>query len=64
MRYFPKGYGGKREEAEVIKRQGWQDTGTLVVSVDDKRLSWPEQELVKQLGEKLYGKAPSGKGAA
>jgi hypothetical protein len=28
----------------------------LAVAVDDARLSWPEQELVRQLGEKLYGK--------
>jgi hypothetical protein len=28
----------------------------LAVAVDDERLSWPEQELVRQLGERLYGK--------
>ena len=28
----------------------------LAVAVDDERLSWPERELVRQLGEKLYGK--------
>jgi hypothetical protein len=27
----------------------------LAVSIDDERLSWPERELVRQLGEKLYG---------
>jgi hypothetical protein len=25
----------------------------LAVAVDDERLSWPEQELVRQLGEKV-----------
>jgi hypothetical protein len=25
------------------------------VSIDDPRLTWPERELVRQLGEKLYG---------
>ncbi len=28
----------------------------LVVRVDDERLSWPERELVRQLGDKLNGK--------
>jgi hypothetical protein len=26
----------------------------LAVSLDDHRLSWPERELVRQLGEKLH----------
>jgi hypothetical protein len=25
------------------------------VSIDDARLTWPERELIRQLGEKLYG---------
>jgi hypothetical protein len=27
----------------------------LAVSINDPRLTWLEQELVRQLGEKLYG---------
>jgi len=27
----------------------------LIVSVDDARLTWPERELVRQLGDKLNG---------
>jgi hypothetical protein len=27
----------------------------LVIAADDQRLTWPERELVRQLGEKLYG---------
>ncbi len=30
----------------------------LVIEVDDERLTWPERELVRQLGEKLYGNRP------
>jgi len=26
-----------------------------VIEADDERLTWPERELVRQLGEKLYG---------
>jgi hypothetical protein len=29
--------------------------------MDDDRLTWPERELVRQLGEKLYGKLPAPK---
>ncbi len=42
--------------AEPTKVFGWNRHGILVVSVDDDRLSWPERELVRNLGEKLYGR--------
>ena len=47
---------GNRRSPEEIKRDGWQELGLLAVSVDDHRLTWPERELVRQLGEKLYGR--------
>lgn len=56
MRWFPRGYGGERRPPDEIKREGWQAQGILVVSETDPRLSWPERELVRQLGTKLYGK--------
>ena len=56
MRRFPKGYGGERTPPEQVKRDGWQDRGILVIAEDDQRLIWPERELVRQLGAKLYGK--------
>ena len=31
--------------------------------VDDERLTWPERELVRQLGDKLYGKRAQAKEA-
>ncbi|CAA6603852.1 conserved hypothetical protein [Rhodospirillaceae bacterium LM-1] len=55
MRYFPKGYGGERPDPEQVKREGWKQQGVLVIAEDDQRLNWPERELVKQLGSKLYG---------
>jgi hypothetical protein len=55
MRWHPKGYGGERRAPEEIKRDGWQAQGVLVVAEDDPRLAWPERELVKRLGAKLYG---------
>ena len=56
MRWHPRGYGGERRSPERVKREGWQEQGLLAVSLDDERLTWPERELVRQLGEKLYGK--------
>jgi hypothetical protein len=56
MRRFPKGYGGDRTPPEDLKRDGWHDRGILVIAEDDQRLTWPERELVRQLGAKLYGK--------
>jgi hypothetical protein len=55
MKWHPHGYGGERRSPEQVKREGWQELGLLVVSPEDERLSWPERELVRQLGEKLYG---------
>lgn len=47
-------------ETEAIKRYGWRDQGVLVVSADDNRLTWPERELVRQIGSRLYGRTPPG----
>ena len=58
MRWFPKGYGGERRDPEQVKRDGWRERGVLVIAEDDQRLTWPERELVRQLGSKLYGKRP------
>ena len=56
MKWHPKGYGGERRSPDQVKREGWREQGVLAVSIEDDRLTWPEKELVKQLGEKLYGK--------
>jgi hypothetical protein len=55
MRWAPPGFGGARRSPEEVKREGWREMGVLVISTDDQRLTWPERELVRQLGEKLYG---------
>lgn len=56
MRFTPKGYGGNRRDPEQVKRDGWHEQHMLAVSLDDPRLTWPERELVRQLGDKLYGR--------
>lgn len=55
MRWAPRGYGGNRRTPDEIKREGWREQRVLAVSLDDARLTWPERELIRQLGEKLYG---------
>ena len=59
MKWQPRGYGGERRNADDIKRDGWRETCVLAISAADPRLSWPERELVRQLGEKLYGQSPA-----
>ena len=59
MSFTPRGFGGHRRDPEDVKRDGWREQHMLAVSLDDHRLTWPERELVRQLGEKLYGKLPA-----
>jgi hypothetical protein len=56
MRWAPRGFGGERSAPEDIKRAGWQAQRVLVIDANDERLTWPERELVRQLGDRLYGK--------
>lgn len=56
MSFTPKGYGGNRRQPDEVKRDGWKEQGLLAVAIDDQRLTWSERELVRQLGERLYGK--------
>ena len=60
MRWAPHGYGGERRSPDEVKLEGWREQGVLVVSPADPRLTWPERELVRQIGEKLYGKPQTG----
>ncbi len=55
----PRSYLGRYQprqiDVEAEKRAGWRVHRILVVKADDARLTWPERELVEQLGAKLYG---------
>jgi hypothetical protein len=61
MKWHPRGYGGTRRDPDHVKRDGWKEQGLLAVAINDHRLTWPERELVRQLGEKLYGERPEGR---
>ncbi len=56
MRFKPKAYGGHCRNSDDVKRDRWKEQRMLTVLLDDQRLTWPERELVRQRGEKLYGK--------
>lgn len=42
-------------DVEAVKRQGWREQRLLVVGLDDERLDWAERELIRRIGERLYG---------
>lgn len=53
---------GEEETARrvgALKRSAWRRDGVLVVDARDPNLTWPERELVKQLGCRLYGARPT-----
>ena len=54
MRWAPRGYGGRRPSPDQVKREGWREQRVFAVSLDDDRLTWPERELIQQLGDRLY----------
>lgn len=43
-------------DTQAIARNGFHDQGILVVKVDDPRLSWADRELLKAIGDKLFGR--------
>lgn len=44
-------------DLEFIKRNGWREQSVLVISAQDERLDFIERELIRRLGERLYGDA-------
>jgi hypothetical protein len=42
-------------DVEAVKRQGWREQRLLVVGLDDERLHWTEREMIRRIGERLYG---------
>jgi hypothetical protein len=42
-------------DVEATKRQGWREQHILVISEDDKRLNFLERQLIRSIGERLYG---------
>ncbi|MBB6589887.1 hypothetical protein LBW62_03250 [Ralstonia solanacearum] len=42
-------------DLESFKRQGWREQRILVIAESDARLDFLERELVRRIGERLYG---------
>ncbi len=51
----------KQIDTEKLKREGWNNDKILVVKADDERLSWPEKELIMQIGDKIYNNKSNNK---
>ena len=43
------------QDLDAIKERGWRDQHILVVSADDDRLDWVERDLLRRIGNRLYG---------
>ncbi|MDI9330947.1 MAG: hypothetical protein QM527_06505 [Alphaproteobacteria bacterium] len=42
-------------DVEATKRQGWREQHILVISEEDERLDFLERQLIRTIGERLYG---------
>jgi len=42
-------------DVEAIKRDGWKEQHILVISENDSRLDFVERELIRRIGNRLYG---------
>lgn len=47
-------------DLDAMKRAGWQDQRILVIDATDERLDFVERELIRQIGERLYGASRQG----
>jgi len=50
--------GGVQSESmdvEAVKQRGWREEHILVISDADTRLDFVERELIRRIGERLYG---------
>ncbi len=45
-------------DVEAAKRQGWREQHILVISDEDERLDFLERQLIRSIGERLYGQGP------
>lgn len=48
---------GPSMDVERIKREGWKENEILVVNIDDWRLLKGEKELLRKIGNRLYGES-------
>ena len=46
-------------DVEATKRQGWRERHLLVISDEDERLDFMERQIIRSIGERLYGQGPA-----
>ena len=42
-------------DLDAIKERGWRDQHILVANASDERLDFIEREIVRRIGDRLYG---------
>ncbi len=47
-------------DLDAIKQSGWREQRILVVNEADERLDFVEREIVRRIGERLYGRSHHG----
>ena len=47
-------------DLDAMKQSGWRDQHILVVSEQDERLDFVEKEIIRRIGERLYGASNKG----
>lgn len=57
----PRGYsspnrGPNAVDYDAIKKNAFRDQDILIVNINDTKLPWQERDLLKMIGERLYGK--------
>lgn len=58
-RHLPSAFTAEELRARARREatKAWRGAAPiLVIALDDERLSWPERELVRQLGDRLNGR--------
>ncbi|TCU34150.1 hypothetical protein [Rhizobium azibense] len=60
----PSGYrsplrGPNSVDYDAIKKNAFHDQSVLIVNINDTKLPWQDRELLKVIGERLYGKKPA-----
>ena len=53
---------GENVDVQAVKQRGWQDQHILVVSDSDERLNVVERDVIRRIGNRLYGGPATGGG--
>ncbi len=57
----PLGKYQHHSDLDAVKETGWREQHILVVSENDERLDFVEREIIRRIGNRLYGSLPRSK---